>query len=502
MRIFHSIRSKLTLWYALILTVTLLGYGVAAYVITRTTLLDNLDYSLRNEVRWVNEFIEPKAKKIRLKRAAIRELEELRKTQKKQKNVVKVDSLDEERDAIDEMWNQIYHHTLLSPRRHYIQILDRNGDLLFRSQSLRGHSLRYPDLPYQWINIVTTEGFDGEQLRMALMQTDYVKIYVAYPLEPVYEVLDNFFYNALMIAPFALIISIVGGWFLANRSLKPVDELTKAAKEITAQNLSRRLPMYDVDDEIGRLTAQFNDMIARLEASFSQIQQFSADASHELKTPLTIMRGEIEVALRKKRISKETRELLASLYDEVLRLSTIVESLMTLIKSDNGRLVLAIEKVELDTLLTELIKEAQMLAAKKKITLEYLSQAHPVLMGDSTRLKQLFLNLLDNAIKYTPPHGEVQVQLLTEASMAVVTVKDNGIGIPAQEQEKIFERFYRASHKRQGVHSDGSGLGLAIAKWIVEVHRGSIAVQSREGKGSTFIVRLPIPDDKRKAFQI
>lgn len=491
MKIFHSVRSKLTAWYAMILAVSLLGYGVVAYFVTREGLLNNLDYSLRNEVRWVNEFIEPKAKKIRLKRAAIEELEELRRSQPKEA-IAQPDSVERENEVIDEMWSQIYHHTLLSPRRHYIQILDRNGDLLFRSQSLRGHTLSYPELPYKWINIVTTEGFDGERIRMAMMQTDYVKIFVAYPLEPVYEVLDSFFYNALFIAPFALIISIVGGWFLASKSLKPVDELTKAAKEITAQNLSRRLPMRDVDDEIGRLTAQFNDMIERLESSFSQIQQFSVDASHELKTPLTIMRGEIEVALRNKKMSKETRELLKSIYDEVLRLSTIVESLMMLIKSDSGRLVISKEKIDLNKLLQDLVDEMRLLADSKKVTLTFKAQAYPIVEGDSVRLKQLFLNLLDNAIKYTPPSGTVEVTLTPDDKKVLVQVRDTGIGIPQKDIERIFERFYRAQPKPQDVMTEGSGLGLAIAKWIEEAHGGTITVESQEGRGSTFTVHLPL----------
>ncbi len=491
MLLFHSIRTKLTLWYALVLVISLLGYGSAAYYVTREALLDNLDYSLRNEVRWVNEFIEPKAKKVRLKRVALQELEQLRRSQQKD-SLARTDTLDQDRAMMDEMWNQIYHHTLLSPRRHYIQILDRNNDILFRSQSLRGHTLRYPELPYNWINIVTTEGFDGEQLRMALMQTDYVKIFVAYPLEPVYEVLDNFFYNALFIAPFALLISILGGWFLATRSLKPVDTLTKAAREITAQNLSRRLPMSNVDDEIGRLTAQFNDMIERLEKSFAQIQQFSADASHELKTPLTIMRGEIEIALRKKRLSKDTRELLMSIYDELLRLSTIVESLMTLIKSDSGRLVIAQEQVSIYELIKELIDEFNTLLETKHIRLKLHPNAYPNITGDRAKLKQLFLNLLDNAIKYTLSRGSINITIDIKDSHALIVFQDTGVGIPAEDLGKIFERFYRSKNHLQGIKPEGSGLGLAIAKWIAEAHRGTIEVRSIEGKGSTFSVRLPL----------
>jgi len=493
MTILHSIRTKLSLWYAAILGVTLLGSGVIAYFASRSSLRNNLDYSLKNEVEWVNEFIGPQAKKVKIKRAALKELQELKRTAAQQEEQPEViDTSTGKRTEIDEMWNQIYQHTLLSPRRHYIQILDRNGDLLYRSQSLRGHTLSYNEIPYQWINVVSTKGPDNQDIRLALTQNDYVKIFVAYPLEPIYEVTDNVFYNFLFITPLALLISVIGGWFLAHKSLKPVDELTNTAKEITAQNLSRRLPTLRANDELSRLTEQFNDMISRLQASFAQIQQFSADASHELRTPLTIMRGEIEVALRNQRLSKDSRELLNSINDELIRLSSIVESLMILVKSDTGRLVFNMQPIALNEFMEELFEETKVLAESKKIKVK-LEHSQPIRVnGDAVRLKQLFLNLIDNALKYTPPHGQVTLTLTKKEGGAVLAVKDNGIGIPRKDLIKIFERFYRVDRSEDTIEdAGGSGLGLSIAKWITEAHNGSIEVKSREGRGSTFIVRLP-----------
>lgn len=494
MTILHSIRTKLTLWYAGILGVTLVSSGAIAYLISRSTLLDSLDLSLKKEVKWFNEFIEPQAKKVKLRRAALKELRELKRTaaQEEEPAEEEVDT-SAERIEIDAMWNQLYRHTLLSPRRHYIQILDRNGDLLYRSQSLRGYKLIYKDIPYQTINVVTTVGADNELIRLALMQNDYVKIFVAYPLDPVHETINDIFYNFIFIAPLALLISIVGGWFLAHKSLRPVDELTAAAKEITAQNLSRRLPTLKVNDELGRLTEQFNDMIGRLQASFMQIQQFSADASHELRTPLTIMRGEIEVALRNQKMPKDMRELLASIYDELIRLSSITESLMTLIKSDTGRMVFDMHLVGLNTFINQLFEEAKVLAETKKIRVK-LEHTEPVrILGDVARLKQLFLNIIDNAIKFTKPNGLVTLSLTKEENNAVITIEDNGIGIPQADQEKIFDRFYRVDRNGNGDEdAGGSGLGLPIAKWIAEAHHGTLEVRSQEHKGSTFIVKLPL----------
>jgi signal transduction histidine kinase len=234
-------------------------------------------------------------------------------------------------------------------------------------------------------------------------------------------------------------------------------------------------------------------MISRLQASFVQIQQFSADASHELRTPLTIMRGEIEVALRNQRMSKQARELLMSMNDELVRLSSIVESLMILVKSDTGRLVFNMQPVDLDEFIHQLFEEAKVLAETKKIKVKLERSEALRINGDAARLKQLFLNLIDNAINYTQMHGVVTLSLTKENGNAVLTVKDNGIGIPRKDQSKIFERFYRVERSSGNVeYTSGSGLGLPIAKWIAEAHNGSIEVRSKEGKGSTFTIQIPV----------
>lgn len=484
MKLFHSIRSKLTLWYTALLAMTLVGFGGISYLFTRSTLSDNLDLSLHSEVKWVNEFIEPQAKKVRLKRSALLELQQLK---KRTPAPAEIDQETADTSTTDEIWNQIYQHTILSPRRQYIQILDRNGDLLYRSPSLGKQKLEYTEIPYGWVNIVTIRDEQGRDLRLAITQNDYVKIFVAYPLEELNEALDGIFMIFRILAPIALLISVIGGWFLAHTSLKPVDTITRTAQKISAQNLNQRLPSAGIDDELGRLTATFNDMIGRLQESFAQIQRFSADASHELRTPLTIMRGEIEVALRRKRIPAPTRDLLTSIHDELIRLSSIVESLMTLIKSESGRLSFQFDDVPLDALMRELAEDALVLAAPKKIKVEVGVLEHLTVRGDSARLRQLLLNLLENAVKYTPEHGTVMLALTTAGTSAAIRIGDTGIGIPKKDLPKIFERFYRVQ-----ADGSGSGLGLAIAKWIAEAHHGTIEVKSREKKGSTFIVLLPL----------
>jgi heavy metal sensor kinase len=484
MKLFHSIRSKLTIWYTALLAVTLLGFGVVSYLFTRSTLSESLDLSLKNEVKWVNEFIEPQAKKVRLKRSALLELQQLKKIAPAP---VEVDQEAADSVGTDEIWNQIYQHTILSPHRQYIQILDRNGDLLYRSPHLGKQNLEYAEIPYGSVNVVTIRDEQGRGLRLAITQNDYVKIFVAYPLDELNEVLAGIFRIFRILAPIALLISIIGGWFLAHRSLKPVDTITRTAQKISAQNLNERLPSPGIDDELGRLTATFNDMIGRLQESFAQIQRFSADASHELRTPLTIMRGEIEVALRKKRMPAHTRELLASIHNELIRLSSIVESLMTLIKSESGRLSFRFDDVPLDALMRELAEDALVLAAPKRIKVEVGELESLKVRGDAARLRQLLLNLVENAVKYTPDHGTVSLTLTRLGGNAAVRIGDTGIGIPKKDLPKIFDRFYRVQ-----ADGSGSGLGLAIAKWIAEAHHGTIEVTSREKKGSTFTVLLPL----------
>lgn len=485
MKFFRSVRTKLALWHTAWLAAILLAFGVSAYFYTRSVLSDNLDRSLRSEVKWVNEFIEPRARKVRLKRSAVRELQQLRKQASGQTTQV-----EEEEAEIDRIWNQIYQHTLLTPRRHFIQILDRNNDVLYRSPSLGEQRIQFNDFPYNAVTTITIRDETGHELRLAVTQNDFVKIIVAYPLEDLQEVLANLFLTFLVLSPLALAGSLVGGWFLAHKSLTPVDVITRTAREISLQNLNQRLPVRHVDDELARLTSTFNDMIERLQSSFEQVQKFSADASHELRTPLTIMRGEIEVALRGAKLPKDVKELLISVHDELVRLSSIVESLMMLMKSDAGRLSFQFRDVNLSLLLKAIAEDTQLLAEPKNIAVSLHADEPVHIHGDPSRLQQLFLNIVENAVKYTPQRGSIALTLERINGDAVVRVSDTGVGIPSRDQAKIFERFYRVERK-ETAETSGSGLGLAIARWIAEAHHGAIEVQSRLHKGSTFIVTLP-----------
>jgi heavy metal sensor kinase len=493
----RSIRFKLTLYYSLIVSGTLLGFGVAAYYFTEQNLLVSLDRSLYNEVVWLKNFIEPRANKVKVKRQRIKPKQQavnetksptqpIRKSDEVE--IKEADSTDVEFDAI---WNQIYEHTLLTPKKQIIQIKDRNGDILYKS-GLGKEEISFDDVPQDITKLVTIWNAKGQPLRLAVSQDRTMKVYVAYPISEINDVLANLFSIFIFLIPVAVVVSVAGGWFLASRSFKPVDDIARTARAITAHNLDQRIQPTGIDDELGRLVATFNEMFSRLQLSFAQIQQFSSDASHELRTPLTIMRGELELALRsKKNSSEEYRKVLSSSLEETMHMSAIIENLLTLAKADRGFTHLKTEDVWLRPIIQDLFEDSEMLAERKHITVRLGTLDDALIIGDAVRLRQLFLNLIDNAIKYTPDNGTVEISLVREQRFASVKIKDSGVGIPAEELPKIYDRFYRVDKARTR-ELGGSGLGLSIAKWIVDIHGGTISVDSEVNVGTSFTVSLPL----------
>ncbi len=486
----QSIRTRLTFWYTLLVVLTLVAFGLTAYIYTRNQLSNNLDISLRNEVRWVKDYISPQAGKVKPSKRSIDAL--LRKKSNRLPPAFVGPMLpDSTAEEADEIWNQIFKHSLLSPKKTFIQVEDARGTIIYRNFGLGVDSLSIPDsLAFNTTTLITINQ-NNSGLRMAAFRGVNFTIAVAYSLRELDDVLENLFSIFLYLIPSVVLVSIVGGLYLANKALAPVHDVTMRARKITAENLDQSIPQRPIDDEIGRLVQTMNDMIHRLHNSFAQVRQFSSDASHELRTPLTIMRGEIELALRSEKNPDEYRRILASTLEEILRLKTIIDNLLTLGKADHGLYDMKLEEVHLDAMIHDLYDDSTMLAASKNITVE-LKKAEPVTMvGDKGRLRQLFLNLVDNAIKYTPVGGHVALSVERQNGSAHIEVEDTGIGIPPQDINKIFDRFYRVD-KARSREMGGTGLGLSIAKWIVELHRGAIEVQSEVNKGSKFTVRLPI----------
>jgi len=293
-------------------------------------------------------------------------------------------------------------------------------------------------------------------------------------------------------APCAIGLAIGGGYFLAGRMLAPVGAMAETARKITAESLTQRLPVGNLQDEFGQLASVFNESLARLEEAFEQLRRFTADASHELRTPLTAIRSVGEVSLQRSLSAAAYREVIGSMLEEVDRLTRLVESLLTLTRGESGRIQPALEVVDLSGLAVSVVEHLRVLAEEKEQSVTIDAVAEVSATCDPAILRLGLINVLDNAIKYTPHRGTIRVEVReTPSGEAAIEVEDTGLGISAVHQGRIFERFYRVDQGRSR-DAGGTGLGLATARWAVEVNGGRIELESEEGKGSLFRIVLPM----------
>ena len=328
-------------------------------------------------------------------------------------------------------------------------------------------------------------------------QTPYI-IVVRQWLEPVtaeLALLRHIFAGAV---PLALLVAGLGGWWLARKSLAPVVAMADSAQRLSVEHLAQRLPIANPRDELGHLATTFNILLARLEAAFGQQRQFMADASHELRTPLAVIHTTADVTLHQpSRTEREYREALAIIGQQTQRLTSLVGEMFTLAQADAGQRPLHLQAFYLDELLTETARAAHMLAAHKQVAMATAMVPDALCYGDEALLRQMLLNLLDNAIKHTPPTGQVQMTLVRHDGQYRITVTDTGGGIPADAQAHIFGRFYRVEKARSRTatgHGSGAGLGLAIARWIAHAHHGTLTLAHSDATGSVFVATLPAPD--------
>jgi two-component system, OmpR family, sensor kinase len=313
-------------------------------------------------------------------------------------------------------------------------------------------------------------------------------------LHPQKEMLEEVTETFAWVIPISILLASGGGYFLARKSLAPVVAMSTQAGRIGAANLHERLAVHNERDELGHLARSFNSLLDRLSESFERQRRFMADASHELRTPVAILRGEAEVALSQQaRSLEEYRESLSVLHQEAERLTHIVEDLFTLTRADAGQYPLQPRDFYLDELVTECVHSARTLALAKKISLTFDGAPESPIQADESLLRRMILNLLDNAIKYTPEGGRVTVACRREGDEYALSITDTGTGIPAELRPHIFERFFRADEARSRSQSDGggAGLGLAISRWIAEAHQGRLELTRSDSTGSTFTAFLP-----------
>ena len=484
-----SIRGRLTLWYTGILAATLVLLGVVTYSLLMRGLWQDVDTTLDGVAKAVAQ-------------AAPRPVP----------GVFPPD--------MDEMLRRFFGPTFAD---RFYQFLDPSGRLDPRWPRLRREPLHVSPKALEnaaqgYATYETVPGGGPYPTRLLtfpiMIRGQMVNILqVGMSLEGLYMARRHFLWTLAALVPVALVLAGTGGWLLARRALRPVDQMTTAARRIEAEHLAQRLGGAEVDDELGRLARTLNEMLARLEAAFAQVRRFSADASHELKTPLTVLRGEIEVALRNRRDPAEYERVLWAVLEEVESMTRLVDDLLLLSRADAGALKLDSGPVELDRLVEDVAKEGEVLGRAKRVHVTIKSLEPLVVRGDGPRLKQLLRNLVENAVKYTSPGGQVALALraarpdgsdpdskfkiqnskLPEplGPWAELVVQDAGIGIAPEALLRIFERFYRVDPARSR-ETGGAGLGLCIAKTVAEAHGGAIEVQSAPGAGSTFTVRLPL----------
>ncbi len=372
----------------------------------------------------------------------------------------------------------------------------QNGTVLFLSNGLGPRGLPIPvsapSTPPACTNL-TLDGLGPMRLarRMISGRAGPLIVQVVVSLAPNERALRELLVVLALTVPPVVAGALGGGYLLARKALAPVDRMAATAKEITSTRLDRRLTAPNSTDELGRLANTFNDMIARLQRSFDEIRRFTADAAHELRTPLASMRTDAEVALRAPRSPENDERVLVNLLEEIDRMTRLVTQLLFLCREDAGVQSGSPSVVRLDEIVLDVTNHMQVVAKEKRLVLEQPDFPACSVYGEPDRLRQLFFNLIDNAIKYTPADGQIVVSGGLSNGCVRVDVSDSGTGIPDADLPRIFDRFYRADPSRSRV-VDGTGLGLAICRSITEAHGGHITVRNNTGNGCTVTVQFPI----------
>jgi heavy metal sensor kinase len=457
-----SIGVRLTLWYLLLFAAAQLVFGTGMWFFARRSLYRITDDALQAQIDDLTNFLE---------------------AQKKNATVTKL------QEEVAEAY-------LLEHSGDYLQIYDDTDSAwIFRADFLRQHALEPATN-----GLLTQPWYRDEQLGRSLrFVTQKIHangrvftVQMGLPIDQVNQTLVLFRGYLLMLAPLLLLAAASGGFWLSRKALSPVDAITRTARTVNATNLSDRLERLTTGDELQRLSDTLNEMLGRIEQAFIRVTQFTADASHELRTPISLIRTEAEIALRRSRGDAEYREALRHILLEAERTSALVEELLSLARADSGRETLRISSVHLSTIVRVVSEQWRELMAARNLTFTCdVTDEEITILGDRNALQRLLTVLLDNAAKYTPAPGTVELHLELKGELAAIRVSDSGIGIALEDQPKIFDRFYRAD-KARSRNLEGAGIGLAIAQWIVQQHKGSITVQSSPSKGSTFLVQLPL----------
>lgn len=450
-----SLRLRLALTYTTLIGVVLLLFGVLIFTIVDRVLLDQIDS--------------------RLNQAAVQIIERVRVSPANQFDVRQLAAYQPTENLIFQVWDTQQRLQFSRPAGLQQPLNEsgvRIGQQFYSSQTLNNVRLRVLSVPLR-----TSRGPVGYlQVGLSLALVDITRSTLATVL--------------IILTLTLMVVVMVTTWALTGEALSQLGMVTDLATQITqADDLSRRIPVTNASqDEVGRLIMAFNQTLERLEKLFDSQRRFLADVSHELRTPLTVIKGEVGLMRLTNQLDEES---LTNIEKEVDRLTRLVGDLLLLAQAESGRLPLDFQSVELDTVLLEVLQQMRTLASGK-VELKLVDIDQVLVRGDRDRLKQVMLNLIANAVNYTPPGGEVRLSLQRRDGQAQLLVEDSGPGIPPEDLPHIFDRFYRADPSRKRSENSGFGLGLSIAQWIVQRHGGRIEVESQPGHGARFIVWLPV----------
>ena len=464
---FKSIRSRLTAWYILLLGIILILFSVFLNYFLSKRLYESVDNSLT-----VSATVVATSAVMKFNRSPL--------------------------PGLDQFFEQFMGAGNLNK---FYRIYDGSGNIGSRSNNIDASKFPLSQEAYadalSGKNSYETFLVDGKHpIRVITMPILREKklvnlVQVGTSLEAVKETLRNLRIFLLTAVPSVLVFATLFARFLARRALKPISKIIKTARDIgQGQELSQRIPVFKVQDELGQLALTFNEMMDRLENSFAQMRQFSSDASHELRTPLTVLQGQNELVLSKLRDPKEYQEVIISNLEEINYMSKVLEDLFVLSRSDENQVLLNYKRMDLRDLVEEVCRHAEILAEEKDISIVIAFLEQVKINGDEVRLRQMVWNILHNGIKYTQPGGELKVSLLEESGFALLSIQDTGIGIPEKDLPFIFDRFYRVD-KARSKDEGGSGLGLSICRHIAEAHKGKIEVESKPGLGTRFKIHIP-----------
>ncbi len=379
----------------------------------------------------------------------------------------------------------------------FVEVLAPAGSILYRNGRLGNRTLGAAPLAGEGVggySVRSERLADGTRVRLVSrlhsLEGRPILIRLGHTEEPLWSRLNEMLLGSMFVLPVVLALAGFAGYGLVRRALGPIEQMARRAKEITPQRLHDRLPNDDTDDELGQLARVFNETLARLEQAFEQLRRFTSDASHELRTPLAAIRSVGEVGLQKDGTRSEYRDTIGSMLEEVNRLTSLVENLLTISRADAGSLQLELVEVPVLQLAREATALFEVLVEEKALSLVLSGDESATVLGDRLFLRQAFINVLHNAVKYSPVGGQIRIRVLRSSDDVVVEIEDDGPGVPIEDRQNLFDRFYRVD-KARWRESGGAGLGLAIAKWVVEAHGGIIGIDSEIKAGSLFRFHLP-----------